>query len=74
MSALFGGGGSTPQPAPLPAAPAVDPAQIAAQQRKAAEQQLQAAQGGRASTILSGPNGDTLGGTSVSKQLMAGGG
>lgn len=75
MSALFGGGGggsSAPAaPAPLPAAPAVDPAQVADRQRKAAEQQLLRQNAGRASTILTGTSGDTLGGASVSKQLTA---
>lgn len=66
---LFGGAKS-PAPQPLPNAPAVDPAQIAAQQEKAAEEQLQASQAGKASTILTGPQGDTLGASSVSKQLM----
>ncbi len=73
MAMLFGMGGSkSPQPQPLPAAPAVDPAQIAAQQKKAAETAMQASAGGRASTQLTGPNGDTLGQSSVSKTLMAG--
>lgn len=68
---LFGGGGSAPAPKPLPAAPAQDPAQIAAQQKKAAEEAAARSQAGRASTLITGPQGDTLGSSSVSKQLMA---
>lgn len=69
---LLTGGGPKLQPQPLPSAPAVDPAQIAQQQQRAAETQIQASAGGRASTILTGPEGDTTGASknSVSKQLL----
>lgn len=67
---LLGFGGGSPQPKPLPSNPVVDPASIAAQQRQAAQQQVAAAGGGRASTILTGAQGDTLGSSSVSKQLL----
>lgn len=72
LNLFGGGGGKSPQPKPLPSQPAVDPAQIADQQRKAAETQMAASQAGRASTILAGtdPANDVLGG-SVSKQLTA---
>lgn len=65
-------GGASPQPKPLPSAPAVDPAQIAAQQTKAAQDQLMRQAGGRASNQLTGAGGDTLGSSSVTKQLTGG--
>lgn len=67
---LFGGGGS-PQPKPLPAAPAVDPQQIAESQQAAARKQLEASSGGRASTILTSTLGDTGESSSVSKKLTS---
>ena len=69
---LFGFGAKTPQPQALPAAPAVDPTQVAEQQRKAAEERALRSAGGRASTILAGGTDTLGGGSSVSKQLMAG--
>lgn len=67
---VFGGKSApSPQPKPLPQNPVVDPDAVAAQQRKAAEEQMRAAGGGRASTLLTGPSGDTLGQSSVSKML-----
>lgn len=67
---LFGGG-SSPQPKPLPTAPAVDPAQIALQQQAAARKQIEAAGGGRASTVLTSTLGDNSPSSSVSKQLTS---
>lgn len=64
------GGGA---PAPIqaaPVAPAVDPVAIAQQQAAAEAARLKAAQGGRASTILTGPNGDQTLGSTASKQLL----
>jgi hypothetical protein len=65
----MGGGGPAPVQA-APVAPAVDPVALAQQQQAAEAARLKASQGGRASTILTGPNGDqTLGGT-ASKMLL----
>ena len=43
-----------PTPAPLPPAPTQDPALVAQQQKAAQDAEREAAQGGRASTIVAG--------------------
>lgn len=51
--------------------PAIDAAQIAERQKRNAEALARRTAGGRASTILAGNSDSTLGGPSVTKQLMA---
>jgi len=82
VGSVFTGGGGGGAPAPTPAAkadtsasisektpPAIDAAQIAERQKRAAEALARRTAGGRASTIIAGDT-PTLGG-SVAKQLMA---
>lgn len=67
----FGGSAPpAPQPQPLPPVPALDPVQQKQAADKSNEQQLAALGGGRASTILTGPLGDTTGRNSVVKTLL----
>ena len=71
MGGLFGGGPKIPTPAPVIPVPTLSsPSVLAAEQAQAAAT-AQAA--GRASTLLTGPQGDTST-TAVAKKTLLGGG
>jgi len=68
----FGGGGGTPAPQPLPVAPAVDPVQVAAQQ-KADEEETNAVNArGRAASILTSPLGADQSPSNVAVKTLGG--
>lgn len=64
-------GGPSPPPAPPPP---VDPAAIAARTKAAQDAAFNAEQGGRASTILTGAQGATLGQNNLASNILLGGG
>lgn len=65
---MFGGAPKMPAPAPLP--PSEDPAAKAAQSAADEEERRKRAGSGRASTILTGPLGDTGANVGAAKQLL----